>query len=105
MAHDPHMSLWDRVVGGWRRRELLAYGGRARATVTAVRSLRRTSAAGRLTEIALRIDPAEGKPFRRTVRDWLPPGWEARLVVGATVPVRYDDRTVVLDTPAMGILP
>jgi hypothetical protein len=89
------MSLFDRVVGGWHRRELLAFGARAPAAVTGVRSLGRTSAAGTLTEISLRIEPPGGMPFSRTIREWLPPG--ASLTAGAAVQVRYDDRAVVLD--------
>ena len=89
------MSLFDRVVGGGRRREVLALGARAPATVTGVRSLRRTSAAGRLIEISLRIDPPAGRPFSRTIREWLPP--EAHPTAGAVVQVRFDDRAVVLD--------
>jgi hypothetical protein len=98
------MSIFDRVVGRWRRQEVLASGAAAPATVTAARSLGRTSAAGSLTELALEIDPPGGKPFRRTIREWVPPGWEGRLTAGTSVTVRYDDRTVVLDARAMGMV-
>ena len=91
------MSPLDRVVGDGRRRELLALGARAPATVAGVRSLGRTSAAGTLTEISLRVDPPGGKPFSRTIREWLPPVPAAGVRIGAVVAVRYDDRAVVLD--------
>jgi hypothetical protein len=89
------MSLLDRVIGDRHRRELLAFGARAPATVTRVRSLGRTSAAGALTELWLRIDPPGGRPFSRRVREWLPP--EAHVTAGVLVAVRYDDRAVVLE--------
>jgi hypothetical protein len=89
------VSLLDRVVGDRRRRERLAFGARARATVTGVRGLGRTSAAGVLTELSLWIDPPGGRPFARRIREWLPPG--AHLTAGAVVAVRYDDRAVVLE--------
>jgi len=98
------MSFFDRVIGRWRRQEVLANGAAAPARVTAARSLGRTSAAGSLTELALEIDPPGGRPFRRTVREWVPAGWEVRLTAGASVTVRYDDRTVVLDARAMGMV-
>ena len=91
------MSLFDRVAGGRHRRQLLAFGARAPATVAWVRSRGRTSAAGTLTEISLRIDPPAGRPFSRTIREWLAPAAAAGLRAGAVVAVRYDDRAVVLD--------
>jgi hypothetical protein len=91
------MSLFEQVVSRRRRRELLALGARAPATVTGFRSLGRTSAAGSLTEISVLIDPRGGRPFSRTIREWLPAGAAAGLRNGARVAVRYDDRAVVLD--------
>jgi hypothetical protein len=91
------VSPFDRVVGDRHRRELLAFGARAPATVIGVSSLGRTSAVGSLTEISLRIDPPGGKRFSRTIREWLPAAAAAGLRTGAVLAVRYDDRAVVLD--------
>ena len=91
------MSLLDRAVGDGHRRELLAFGARAPATVTGVRSLGRTSAAGMLAEISVRVHPPRGKPFSRTIREWLPTVRAAGVRTAAVVAVRYSDQAVVLD--------
>jgi hypothetical protein len=91
------MSLFDGIVNDKRRGELLATGVRAEATVLAVRSLGRASAAGYLTEISLQFAPPGHKPAQHNIREWLPPGTEAQLTIGAVVPVRYEGKTVVLE--------
>jgi uncharacterized protein DUF3592 len=91
------MGLFDGIVNDRRRQELLRSGAPAQATVTGIKSLGRTSAQGTLTELTLQIDPTVGRPFTRTVREWLNPATESGLTLGATVSVRHDGKAVVLE--------
>jgi hypothetical protein len=91
------MGLFDGVVSDHRRQELLRSGIAARATVTGIKSLGRTSSAGMLTELTLQVEPPAGRPFARTVREWLSPAVESSLTIGAPVSVRYSGKTVVLE--------